>query len=678
MVKPALFLLPVFIIILIIPSSIDGSDGAAQNGSVVFTEVDPYNEGFTITNTSNFRVDLKGYVITDGEGKLTFKNRTDLDSGASLTVVKSKDQSIWFLSRENTVTFSSTTFTKSGSFIIANAGDDLYIYDNNEFLLDTVVFGSASGKVRGWNGDPVQVPNKHYMKRIGGDTDSPSDWVAIRPGMTEYVFDPNLSFKATISPFSFPECEGIPVLKTLESAKRTVDLNIYQLTSTDLVALLCKLEGKGVEVRVLLEGTPTGQNTIGSTSISLMASLSEAGGEVRLINVDKSVRYTYDHAKYMVIDGTKVVITSENYTSGNFSDQGNRGWGAVIEGEGYAKYMEKVFENDFSMEWGDVVPFEKAYTNVKGEKLTYNGCGSFTFNRYSGTVSPVLSPDYSLDALEAFIGSARNRLYVEQMDLGSSLSSVRGDTPVAWMIERSDNGVDVRYILDASQADRSTHQGYVDDITACSSVKAITVNGNKDIGYSLIHNKGVIVDDSVWIGSINWTDTSFSNNRETAVIIDSRQVSEFFVQRFMDDFGKNAFTVEDEGVVLSVEFVSIEGVTAIRMDVDGPEGVEYRWEPGDGNVRVTSFSSVLFDTPPIGTYIAKVTVVGTDIQDTVTYTVDETTVETADKGGFTLTDYTFFAAAIVFSIGSIAAILRDRAENRRLKEKASQYRWNRY
>ena len=55
--------------------------------------------------------------------------------------------------------------------------------------------------------------------------------------------------------------------------------------------------------------------------------------------------------------------------------------------------------------------------------------------------------------------------------------------------------------------------------------------------FGLAHNKGMVSDDRVWIGSMNWTDNSIDENRELSVIIDSEDITEFFLKRFLSDWG---------------------------------------------------------------------------------------------------------------------------------------------
>lgn len=51
-----------------------------------------------------------------------------------------------------------------------------------------------------------------------------------------------------------------------------------------------------------------------------------------------------------------------------------------------------------------------------------------------------------------------------------------------------------------------------------------------------MHAKGLVVDDSVLISSINWNENSPGFNREAGVIIDSPEVAEYYSSVFEQDW----------------------------------------------------------------------------------------------------------------------------------------------
>ena len=639
------------LLFVLVPSYTSPSD-AAPSSAPLITEVDPGCEGFTLSNPGGSDIDLRGYSVTDGEGTLTFVSSCILHPGGSLTVAKTSG-TCWFDSRPGTVTYPSELIAKNRSFILADSGDELSLM-NGSVLADSVCYGRSSG-TDGWYGEPVDTSSGRYLLRIGGDTGRAADWISTKPGWINESADALPSFQAEVGLFTFPESRGIPVMESIAGACSTIDISIYLITSTELISLLCQKSESGVRVRVLAEGFPLGTDL--SKEISLLRSLQDSGGEVRFINSTGfgDDRYNYLHNKYAVIDGSVTVMTSENWTSGNLGEYGNRGWGAVIRSGGFAAYMERVFENDFSSEWGDVSGLLALYPNSNPcRDLPAVEIGHSETFLCSATVTPVLSPDNSFAMMERFMGGAGERLYAEQMDLGSDLAVVSGDSPVAWMASAAERGVDTKFILDSSQSDSSKHVSYTELISSATAVQAVSKDGSEK--YSLIHNKGVIADDRVWLGSVNWTSSSFLCNRETAVIIDSPEAAGFFAACFLEDFGVNIFTAEETGLSLRAETLMTPAGEMVLLSVNGPPGYSYEWSLGDGTTRITDACTVLFRSPGAGTYVATVRLIGSELIGTAEYSVVP-----EDHGGSTYTYCIAAAAAAVLAIGIISHSLRGRA-----------------
>ncbi len=621
--------------------------GASQTGSPVLliTEVSPSDEGVTVRNVCASPVDLGGWSLSDGEGSLFFGKGTVLAPGERLTVVAEKGKN-WFCSRSGTIQTDDRSLSRSGRFILADSGDDL-VLRSGASVADQVCWGSSSG-AEGWTGGPVRISSASYIARTSEtDTDSSDDWTTTRAGWTNLRFPGTSAFEATVTPFSFPESGGAPVYAALESASLSADISMYQMSCPNVAALLALLCERGVRVRILVEAEPLGIDI--SKELALLKYVEDRGAEVRLINFgDLPQRFVYVHNKYAVVDGEKVVITSENWTSGNMGyGEGNRGWGAVVEGEEYAGYMGRVFENDFDTVWGDTLDLGDAYPGLKGHPgtLTYSPPDVPDMRSYEAFVSPVLSPDNSFRTLRSFIGSAEYRVYAEEMDLGGSMRTVSGDTPVSWMAAAADRGLDVRFILDASRSGDDAVSA-VNMINETTGVSAIAVDGGD--GFSLIHNKGLVVDGSVWIGSVNWTGTSFNSNRETAVIVTSDGVASFFSELFLSDFGVSADDLEEDGPSLTAELVRGKGGYAAVLRASGPYGSTFVWTM-DGQERTTDTPATVFRVSS-GPHKSTVRIEGTDAYGEVSFEVPS-----ENGGGYII----YLSATVILLIGAAVAFYRD-------------------
>jgi HKD family nuclease len=609
--------------IILFPAIMSDTSSSEGTEKVLLYEIDPFGdyEGISLFNYGGGEVDLEGWSVSDGEGTLSFLNGITIESGTRLTIAKSIGTDDWFTGRGNTMTFDDERIQKKGSFILANTGDDIYLYSNG-MLQDSVCYGEKLTET-GWSGEPAVLPSNKYLLRIGSnDTDTSEDWIYTKPGLTNRSFDPELYFDSVVYPFSFPESRGVPVFNEIENARQEILIANYLLTSVDLVALLCELSESGVKIRILLDGAPLGNDI--STELTLMRSLVDAGGEVYLIGdpiAGNYERYPYFHNKYAVIDGKKVIVTSENWTAGNLSkDCSNRGWGAVIESVELSEYMAEVFFNDMNLEFGDVRPLLQYYPNLKpyAGTLTYSASGQYEIAKYEASVMPIVSPDHSLTALRYFVENAGSRVYSEQMDLGSSFRSVDDNSPIGWLSAAAERGVDARFILDASTENRDD---VINMINSTTEVKAISVDGKDE--FSLIHNKGVIIDDKVWLGSVNWTESSFLNNREFAVVIDSPEITDFFTGLFIDDWGVNEHTIAEMGLEITFDMLANNGERMYVFTVSGPEDHAYTWDVlGDGILRTSTINKIVCTGLPEGEHTISVSMDGTGYSAVCDYVVE--------------------------------------------------------
>ncbi|MDR3075456.1 MAG: lamin tail domain-containing protein, partial [Candidatus Methanoplasma sp.] len=260
-----------FLLAPIIPASEGSSD--RESTKVLISEVNPFGdgEGISLFNYGRTDVNLKGWEISDGEGHLVFAKNLYLGPDSRLTVVKSVCEGDWFSGRDGVITFSDDRIQKKGSFILANTGDDIYVH-NGDFLVDSMCYGNKTSEI-GWVGEPADISSNRYLLRTGPeDTDSSADWTCTKPGITNHVFDPDRRYDSLVTPFSFPESQGIPIFTELEKAEREVLISMYLLTSTNLAALLCELSSdKNISVQILLEGSVLGYDM--GSELMLMRSI---------------------------------------------------------------------------------------------------------------------------------------------------------------------------------------------------------------------------------------------------------------------------------------------------------------------------------------------------------------------------------------------------------------------
>ncbi|MGW1532590.1 phospholipase D-like domain-containing protein [Streptomyces aureus] len=275
---------------------------------------------------------------------------------------------------------------------------------------------------------------------------------------------------ASYTAFAFSQSGGQPaVYDFINSATTSLDMTMYELEDTTAVNDLIALEGKGVAVRVVLDGAHKSANQ------SAYDSLTSAGAGV----VWSSSRFVYTHQKTITVDGAKSLVLTGNLTSQYYST--GRDYGVLDDDSRDVASIEKVFAADYA---------GTAITPTDGDHLLW-------------------SPTDSRSRLVSVINSATKTLDVEELEFGDS-------TVVNAIVARAKAGVTVRVVLESPS-------GY------SSQVSAIKAAGGTVVGYSdpngfYIHAKAMVADyglstQEVEAGSMNISSNSLSNNRELGLVL---------------------------------------------------------------------------------------------------------------------------------------------------------------
>lgn len=596
------------------------SDAADPTDGLLLYEVCSNNDkGVSLKNYSTTTIDLKGYSVTDNEGTVTFSKSYKLNAGGTVTLAL-QNTGTAFTSRENVYVISDNDagITLTKKFDPAKNGDDIYLVDPKDKIIDAMCYGTGTVKdTTLWSGESVVKSTKYFLQRIdGNDTDTALDWTENKyiPGQTQNPLEVD-KYTGTVTPFLFPDHGGIPIYQALEKAQESVFIEMYELRSNNIYALLIQLEQRGVDVTILHEGAPVGNTVL--QFASNMKALIDAGGEVRFIGGTDVDRFENVHAKFAIIDMETVIITSENWSSGNCdgkldsdpynTDSDNRGWGVVVESPEYATYMKEVFDNDYSADYGDTYDFQEKYPQVTASTLTYKAYDDATFTSYTAPITPVLSNDNSYDAIEYIISNATERVYSQQQYVKSEYADLGETSPVMMMAKQasSNPGMDAKIIL----GEGKDAQGKADAEYQALLINSSTLVSAATMDKPYVHNKGIVGDDRVLVSSINWSPTSVEENRETGVIINSKEVSDFFAAAFDRDFSRyynyDGFSVDISEIETS--YRSGEEVTFSVTVSPASDTYTYHWDFGDGGTRDTTVPRVVYK-PADGAHELKVTV----------------------------------------------------------------------
>jgi phosphatidylserine/phosphatidylglycerophosphate/cardiolipin synthase-like enzyme len=127
--------------------------------------------------------------------------------------------------------------------------------------------------------------------------------------------------EAGISVFFSPNGgAGAAVVAVINSARSTLDVEAYLLSTKDIIAPIAKAQQRGVKVRVVMDANNAGDQYSGATY------LSNAGVPVFLDSEHKEA-----HNKVMLIDGKTIVTGSFNFTRA--ADEQNAENLLVIDGK---------------------------------------------------------------------------------------------------------------------------------------------------------------------------------------------------------------------------------------------------------------------------------------------------------------------------------------------------------
>ncbi|MFO0547039.1 MAG: phospholipase D-like domain-containing protein [Polyangiaceae bacterium] len=271
------------------------------------------------------------------------------------------------------------------------------------------------------------------------------------------------------------------VVELIGTAETSLDVMMYQFTVQSIADALVAAHDRGVLVRVLLDPDETVNDTVRAT-------LTGSGIEVR----DAPATFSYAHAKVVVVDGARAMVSSGNFNS--YSTSSERNYAAIDTAADDVDDLEAVFEHDWSG-----APLDLSCTRL------------------------VVSPDNAKARLTALISSATTSLDLAVMYLSDTglRDAVAG---------RVAAGVPVRILL----ADPSWISG---NAQAATELAAIGAEVEFCVDYEL-HAKLIVADDTVFIGSENLSYTALTKNREVGIFVEEAPGAALVKQTFESDWAQ--------------------------------------------------------------------------------------------------------------------------------------------
>ncbi|MCX4728123.1 phosphatidylserine/phosphatidylglycerophosphate/cardiolipin synthase family protein [Streptomyces sp. NBC_01306] len=279
----------------------------------------------------------------------------------------------------------------------------------------------------------------------------------------------------------------------VNSAKKSVDVTIYELRDTTLVNDLVKQQKAGVKVRVVFDSQHS------SIDGAAYKALSAAGAGVTY----SSSAYVYTHQKTITVDGAKSYISTGNFDTEYYST--SRDYGVFDTDQGDVAAIEKVFDADYA---------KTSVTPSDGTDLVW-------------------SPTDSQSHLLALVTGAKSSLDVQEEEFGDSAL-------VNAVVADAKRGVAVRVVAENQS---SKYSKELQEVTAAGG-KVTTYTSST--GY-YIHAKAIVADygmssAKVFAGSENFSDNSLNHNRELGLIVSDSAVVSGIEKAFDADFLKSSGT----------------------------------------------------------------------------------------------------------------------------------------
>lgn len=290
--------------------------------------------------------------------------------------------------------------------------------------------------------------------------------------------------------FVEPAAGESPVLHAIESAQRSVWVEVYLLTDGNVIHALEDAAARGVQVRVLLELNPYGAGTVSPQET--LQELQAAG--VQAEGADSAYHYT--HEKAIIVDGATLLILTANLTKsalGGSSYADNREYGIIDANTADVQEATSIFQADW----------QRATPTLADPNL-------------------VVSPVNARARLQAFIAGARATLLVEDEEMVDQQSENA-------LIAAAGRGVSVELVLPKP----SGSSGADPDVTRL-------LQGGVRVRYIsnvYMHAKMMVADGRLaFVGSENFSATSLDENRELGILIADPTVVATLTQTFQQDW----------------------------------------------------------------------------------------------------------------------------------------------
>lgn len=324
----------------------------------------------------------------------------------------------------------------------------------------------------------------------------------------------------------FNNSDKVIAFDLLKVAKKTIDIEIYEMKDPTFRDLLVKALKRGVKVRIVKDSRtvadtcdelsePSEQDKpVCAEEKAYVKTLLGLGAKYVYFNKQKLCAEEgkvgcYQHGKMIITDNKYLLLSSGNFNSSSFCNLSikpkpsncNRDYSYVTKNKKVIEFLKSVLEKDIS---GD-------RWNMKSDIA--NGHPAVT-------VSPYLRP-----RLVSLIRSAKKSItvqnqYLEEPEVNQAL------------VDKAQEGVEVKVMVSdfcnfgkpAASKKKKSQEIYSQFDTAGIQTRVFmpSMKINDRAGY--LHSKAIVIDKKIaWIGSTNGSVGSMTKNREFGIIFKTKK-----------------------------------------------------------------------------------------------------------------------------------------------------------
>jgi phosphatidylserine/phosphatidylglycerophosphate/cardiolipin synthase-like enzyme len=363
---------------------------------------------------------------------------------------------------------------------------------------------------------------------------------AVPAQFTLQTYDRNMN----VTTFVTPDDSFDVIFRFLDSAEQSIYVSIYQFNSPVFLNKIHEIRAAkpGLDIKVMIS---EGVVSLSGYNIHTAWNLTQLGIPVRWT----SDTFTFSHQKFIIIDNETTIVQSGNWAKNSFprdewvsgsspggftqkNYRANREYHIAMTDTVVTQYFRDVFDYDWS------IGTDYDISDGTGDPLVVDPDIDSYYPRpfhqegtFSGQmkVTPVFSPDTSLEGILWCINSAQATLDIQIPYMNNNSASVR--TIIDAIIAAKHRGVTVRIIT-------NEHEGNNEEIAEDLAEENIPVLWMDERFFYLNHNKAIIVDGQmILICSINWSGGSIDNNREAGAIIQHEGVAAWYLNIFNYDWG---------------------------------------------------------------------------------------------------------------------------------------------